>query len=546
MKNTAANSIAQAVVMLVGFFVLPLLIRGFGVAAYGTYVLAVSVSSWAGLLDLGLPATVVRRVAAAQAVGALGQLRATLRSAGVLYAALGLALTAVVAGLAFAAGAIFRVTPGEALTLRWLLLLTAGAQLLLWPTALCRDALSGLQRYDLVSALVIVGAVVDVAGVAVVLASGRGPVLLVAIRLFGQALVFAMGALFVLRVGAAGEGCARGGTRVAGAERTAVATAERTAVAERTAAATAERTATTTTMAATTAVSTSPAALLREARPQFILQVSGLLSKQQTAKLIVGIILGTAAATLFDVAAKFNSLLSTFSSLSTSAATPVIAELNALERHDSLRALLISGSRAVTALVTPVTCVLLLLTGPLIRTWLGPSFAAAIPITLLLLSAQAAVPLYQMGDPVLIGKNRLRRWARSAVCIALLNLALAWLGVRLFGAVGAGLAALICGAIELPWYMLIVRRETGVSLRRWLAAGIWPAIPLLALPILLCLLARLTPLTDSLPGLVTVAATAIAAYWLVFWRVGLKGWERSLLWNSLRHGSDSAENGQHG
>ena len=64
LRNTAANAAAQAATMLSTLVLLPLLVRAFGLSAYGTLALATSVTGYALLLDLGISATLIRMVAA--------------------------------------------------------------------------------------------------------------------------------------------------------------------------------------------------------------------------------------------------------------------------------------------------------------------------------------------------------------------------------------------------------------------------------------------------------------------------------------------------
>ena len=175
LRNTTANAVAQAATMLSTLVFLPLLVGSFGLSVYGVMVLAASVGSYAVLLDLGVGATLTRMVAERTALSQHdGVARAVFSAAGI-YGVLGAAVALVMFVLGLFAGVLFRVTGVEADLLRILLWIGAATQLWYWPTRAARDALSGLQRYDLVSAVTLGIVLADIAGTVFVLATIAAP-----------------------------------------------------------------------------------------------------------------------------------------------------------------------------------------------------------------------------------------------------------------------------------------------------------------------------------------------------------------------------------
>ena len=103
--------------------------------------------------------------------------------------------------------------------------------------------------------------------------------------------------------------------------------------------------------------------------------------------------------------------------------------------------------------------------GPFIRAWFGPGFEASIRVARLLVLAQLFVPLYQIGDPMLIGKGRFCLWVPSGLLLALLNLVLSVIFVGLFGLVGVAFGTGARCFLELPLYAWLILREIGASRR---------------------------------------------------------------------------------
>lgn len=463
---------------------LPLLVHSFGLPIYGVMVLSTSVSSYAVLLDLGVSATLIRVVAERNAkLDHEGLTRAVL-SAASIYAVLGTVVALIMFVLGLFCGSLFHLTSTQAELLRTLLWIGAATQLWYWPTSAARDGLSGLQRYHLVSAVALAMVAVDVAGVIYVLVSHHGPVVLMTVRAFEVVLasLLDIGLLW--------------GVLPKAARRISASVAD---VKE----------------------------IIRSGSAIFALQVTNVLCRQQTDKLVLGVFLGPAAIALYDIAAKLHSLISTAINLTMSAVLPVVAELNAGERQDELRSLFLRGTKLIATLTAPLIAILLAMAAPLIAAWCGPAYAAAAPVAQVLLLSQALLPLYQLGDQVLIGRDRFRLWVPGGVTTAIVNVILSVVLVRTLGMIGVALGTLIAMLIEFPWYASVFAKEMHLSIRSWLRSTAWPTYPLLLVPAVVAFLGAHTFLGHSLLGLATVAAVAAATYWAGTFFAGYSPVERA-------------------
>lgn len=484
LKNTAANGLAQAATMVSTFVFLPLLIHAFGFSVYGVYTLYLAVNGYAVLLDLGVSATLTRIVAERTAKGDSDGVWRAVFSSATIYFALGLFTAAVLFALGLTTHSLFNLSGVEAQLLKTLLWMGAAFQLWYWPTAAARDALAGLQRYDLIAKVTLGIVASDIVATIYILATGEGPLILVAARMVTMVVASLIHIGLLVRHAPKRSGA----LRTSGGE---------------------------------------IRSILKSGSSVFALQIAGIMSRQQTDKLVLGVFLGTSAVTLYEIGAKLNSLITSFSGLSVSATLPVAAELNAQNRHASLLSLFLRGTKIVATLVVPIIVILVAMAGPFINAWFGPGFETAVPVAQLLLLSQVLLPLYLLGDQILIGKNKFSLWVPGGITLAILNVVLSVVLVRGFGLIGVALGTLIAYTLELPWYMRVFGKEMDLGARRWLASTAWPTYPLLVLPAAIAYFGSSTALGDSFPGLAVVGALALFAYWFAMLFLGYSSGERA-------------------
>ncbi len=479
LRNTAANGSVQLATMVSTFVLLPLLIRSFGPSQFGVMILAASLAGYAVLLDLGVGATLVRMVAERTALTDDAGVANAIFSAASIYASVGLLVALAMVALALLGGAIFSVNASELELLRTLLLIGAIQQLWYWPTVAARDALSGLQRYDLVSTVALGVVCADVAGSIYVIVTGAGPVTLVLIRFASLVVASLVNICLLWRL------------LPSAARRIHASMADARAI-------------------------------LRSGSSVFVLQIAQVMSRQQTDKLVLGIFVGPAAVTLYEIASKLNSLVTTLASLAVSATLPVAAQLHAAERHETIRALFLRGTKLIATMASPLTAVLIAIAAPFIAVWMGPGYGGAVPVAQVLLLSQAFLPLYQLGDQIMIGKDRFSAWVPGGLTLAVLNVALSVLLVQSFGLIGVAVGTLVAVWLEFPWYARVFSRVIDLPIRTWLRSTAWPAYPLLALPATIAWIGGRSELGGSIVGLAIVAVAAATTYWAAMWLTGLQ------------------------
>jgi len=487
--NTAMNGIAQFASLFSTLVFFPLLVSAFGAAEYGVYVIAASVAGFALLFDFGIGASTVRLVAHRASLEDADGLAMVIATSFALLLALGVVLGAAIALIGVVAGELFRVTPEQAGLLHTLLLISAASQLWYWPSSVSIHALSGLERYDIVARTSLGVTVANVGAVGLVLLFGWGPIGL----MIAGTLVMIGASLVNLRALYRVKPCGP------------IAVAPSRSVAHD---------------------------ILRGGLPIFFAGVAGFLNREQADRLIVGIMIGPAGVTLYEVAAKLSMLVSQVTILATSAILPVASGYAARGDAAALKDLFLRGSRYISLAVAPIAVALLVLADPFISAWFGPGFSASVPVAQLLIFAQVFVPLYQIGDPILIGKGRFSLWLPRGLGLAALNVAVSAVFVSLIGLPGVAVGTVASGLLELPLYMPIVLAETGVTARAWIRnAG--PAYLLLPVVVVVAWAAALTALGTTLVGVGVITALAVGVYWVAAYAVILTAPERAELWQRL-------------
>ena len=490
LANTSMNGIAQLASLFSTLVFFPLLVSAFGIADYGVYVIAMTVVGIAVMFDLGIGASTVRLVARRVSLEDSEGFAHVVVTSAALLLLLGMLVAAVIAGLALVSGSLFNVTAEQAELLRTLLLIGAAMQVWFWPTSAATQVLQGLERYDLVARTSLGTTLGSLAAIAVVLYLHAGPVLLM---LLGAAIMVLASIVNMVAL-----------WRVRPAGRMAV-MPNRTVAQE----------------------------IVLGGIPIFAVGFTQFINREQTDRLVVAIILGPAAVAIYEVAAKLSMLVTQVIGLPISAILPVASRMAAKDDDSGLRDLFLRGSRYITLAVLPIIVALIVLAGPFIRSWFGPGFETSIQLARLLVLAQVFVPLYLIGDLVLMGKGRIALWIRPGLALALLNLILSVILVNTFGLVGVAFGTVLAGFLELPVYAWLILPEIGTSVGPWLrTAGVgYLLVPVAALP---AFLLAMTPLGSSMLGVAVCAAAAVGAYWLCAYLFVLSADERTQLGQRIR------------
>jgi O-antigen/teichoic acid export membrane protein len=483
-RNTLANALVKFLQLASAFVFMPFLIRGFGLAYYGLFMVAGSLSVYLALLDLGVNPTIVKRVAEFRARDdetALGRL---VSNAAAYYVIVGVLVSALLVLFARFGVGLFHLTPDGAEIARNLFEVAAVIALFSWPLGLGDAVLSGLQRYEL-SAVVGAGVVVaNLVVTAFVVVTHDGPVSLLA----GVGLVSIVGgavstflALRALR-----------GVRISPRY-------------------------------------LSPAAMgsiLSFGWMLFVIQFSVLVMDQQTDRLVLATFSGAAAVGLYEAAAKLSGLVSQMAALPVSALVPASSQMDAQERPEALRALFLRGTKYTIAFAAPIAVGLMTLARPLLRTWLGAGFVSQAPAAQVLLIQWLLYLNLAVAFTVFIGTGRLTFLLRYTIVQAVLNLGFSLLLVRHLGILGVILGTVMAEAVMFPFGAAYALRELGVGLGEYVRAVVLPTYPFLLLTAGVGIGWMALGVTGTLVGVAVAGLSSVAACWVAIFAFGLEARER--------------------
>jgi len=422
-RNALANYANSFVTLALALLVTPILVRGLGKEAYGTWVLVTSLVLYFNLLKFGFSKAAIKYVAEGNAIGDLDRVRRTIATSCAALSVPGLALLLAAPGLAFLFPVLFHVSADLKLAAMILVALSVVDLAVAIPADTFGSALSGFQRFELLNATLTATAVAQAVAWTVILYLGGG---LIAIGVAGVSLSLAsqFARYAIVRFLCAGPPLRR-------------------RYVDR--------------------------SLLKP-----LMSMSGWIALTDFAEvviggidpIVVGLIAGVPQAGVYAVGSKLAALTSRFTSPLLSMFFPHASGLSASGKRESIRATLIAGTRIAVAVATPLTIVLCVLARPAIRFWVGPEFGQAALVAVCLAATALVYSVAQTGVYVLRGMGDVKFPARINLFEAVLNLSLSVILCKAIGIAGVALGTLIAAVLtQLMILLPYICRRTELKLR---------------------------------------------------------------------------------
>ena len=438
-RNVLTGYLGTAVTTLTGFFVTPLLLRYLGDRQFGLWTLLLTIMAYVGLIELGMYATVSKRVAECLATKDKDRLEVVLGTALAIYLALTVVIITVVCLLLPFIGSVFHLTPDlTRLAQQGLVILCLGRCIAFafMPEA---AALFGAGRMDLVTmgALLITTAASvwnvfqAMHGGSIVFLSGTTAL---ATLLIGLVNVMNVRRLFpglVIHV--------RGASRPMARE------------------------------------------LLKFGSRNSLHSIFGNIAYNSD-QIIIALLMTTSAVANYAIAAKLASMVSLLATKPINALLPAYSHARA--SNDKEREFKMFTQSVMLSLIVcmPFAITGCLLGDRLIRAWVGVGHQAAYSVLFVLL---LTVLLVQPGNASVMIMNATERnifLVRAYMVAAPINLLISWQLTKSVGLIGPAIGSmttyLIVDAALLP---IVVCRDFGFRYAAYLREGLGPALlPLLA------------------------------------------------------------------
>jgi O-antigen/teichoic acid export membrane protein len=491
-RRIAGGAIAQQASQVVGVLAMLVVITVLGrtltLSEFGVYGLLISIASYVLIVQISVEGAAVRAIARA---GTSGDRDGVFSSALVLYA-----LAGVLCGLLVAAGGaalvgVLGIPAGLRDEAREGVAALGVAIMFGWPFKVFQDALRGAQRFGAASVAEVLAQVAFVAGMLTLVALDAPLWAVIALGGSLPTLIGIASAIVLVTT--------RAGFRF------------RRALVSR--------------------------ATMRElARFSAGLSVIGVtdLIVYSLDRVVLAAFRNAATIGLYEAASRPHNLVRQLHGTLVLTVIPVASGYIAEGDEFRLRELIVRGTRYVMAVVVPVTVVLMMLAGPILRVWLGDEFLPAEPAMVLFLSYWLISSGTGVGTAMLVAAGRVGELARYAWAGALLNLALAVVLTPWLGLTGPVLATAIQSVALFPWFLVLVRRHLPVRTAE-LAREAWlPAYAIGGAIALVLGAARLTLGLDSLAAVGAAATLALAAGWAAYYALYLNAGERNLIRSFLR------------
>ncbi len=199
-RNVVANWSGYFFAIILTFFLSPFVVRHLGNAAYGVWVLMVSLTGYLGLLDMGVRGAVTRYVAKFHTQADHQQASETASSAMLIFSTAGLLAVVISAGLAWVALGRFHIPENFQGQARVVLMIAGVTVALSLVGGVFGGILVGLQRFDLVNAIEITTSSLRALMIVLALRRGAGIVALAVIQLGAGFLTASANAILVARL----------------------------------------------------------------------------------------------------------------------------------------------------------------------------------------------------------------------------------------------------------------------------------------------------------------------------------------------------------
>jgi len=482
-RNLSTRYLAIAAEMAVGLLLLPFNLSHLGTSAYGLWVLTTSVTMYFSVLDLGYSGAAVKFVAQYRAKRDVRALNETLSTTFYVFAAFGVLTYLVAIVIAVFIGRVLHLSPDQVHIARLVLLITTVFVALGTACTVFGAVINGFQRYDINNvtgtASTIVIAVVNV----LVLWAGYGLVELVIATTVVRVLTFG-----IYRANA---------YRVFPEMRLRFDLFRRDRLKE------------------LTSFSIFMA----------LIDWSNKLNYSIDA-IVIGIVMGTGPVAVWSVGQRLAEAAQRLTNQLNEVIFPNIVDHSSSERLDRLQRLFLVGTRLTLATVVPISAVLLLMAGPLVRAWVGPDFGGSVIVVQLL----ALVVVVRVGNAtsatLLKGADRHRLVAGVNVVTAIVNVSLSVVLAKSMGLAGVAIGTLVPCTVS-AFFVLFPAScsRVGVSVRRAFMEAVWPALWPAGTMAAYILISR-PMIPASLPAVLVNMGVAVSIYAATFLAFGIDAVER--------------------
>jgi O-antigen/teichoic acid export membrane protein len=436
--NTISNYAGKIISLGIWLFLTPFILRRLGANQYGIWVLIGSLVTYGSLFDLGIAGAITKYVAENIARENYSRAKELIATALWLYSVIGLIAVVVGAGFAPFFLAIFKIPSNEVNETFLALIFSAIGLGISFPASVTTAVLRGLQRFDLLNWISIVGTLINTLAIVLVLALGWGILGIIAINI-PLTVIMQIPAVWMIH-------------RAAPKLQFGFQGANRSDVRK----------------------------VFGFSSVLFLINLSSLL-QQKTDEIVVGTFLPTSSITPYSIAHRLSDLPQILTDQFLKVIMPLASQLSVDQYRSKLQNLLIISTRLTLALFLPVGIAIMIMAKPFIRAWVGEDYAGySYLVTLLTLAGLVNTILWPAGS-ILQGIERHRILGYAALGSGVMNLLISLMLVRSLGLTGVALGTLIPAILEtmivLPYTWFALNVDWRTALKNIFLITLIPAIP---------------------------------------------------------------------
>lgn len=441
--NALYNIVTPVVISIIGFFMIPFLVKSLGAEIYGIWILVGSIFRYRNMMSLGLNSAVNRYIPVYLAKGDDEGIQRVISTSSFLFFIVTLLLLAATVVLYIKVGVWFAIRP-ELIGVTQILILVVGVGFAVGVLFQAfQGVLSGFQRYDIINIAILLPIIIRTVLLVVFLSQGYGlitvGVLYVASEIAIRFLQFLYFLIMFRKIPISIRGI--------------------------------------------------DFSLLREMLfygVNTFLYAMGALIIYKSSDIIIGVFLTTSDITKYSVVTMIVMLLSQFGLMFTRGIKPAISELDARDDTAKIREIALLTQKYVLIVLIPSASFLIIMGRQFLEIWMGKDFGALSTILILLTIAQFLRLAQHSNFIVLVGKGEHKVFGILMALTALAVVILAVVSVKVFnlGLMGIALSnfipMLLTFGLIIPFYSMY---SLGISLKEnlrfvWFPAfaGCFPAI----------------------------------------------------------------------
>jgi len=445
MRGSAMRLLANFVNMAVGLFLMPIIITELGDRGYGIWALSGSFLGFYGLMDLGVASAVARFVSRALGSEDEKDLQSFFATSVFLLSGLGIVVL-VLAGVLASLSHRLLSDSSDAALFRWLVLILGFGIALRFPTRAFHGMLKSHLRYDLLSGIEILAALLRVPLILLVLRADYG---LLGMAFASAGLELAAEACKVLLAFRVHPGL-RIAVRQVDFRRTKI--------------------------------------LLGYGSNVLAASVADIL-RFRISPLVITVLRTVSMVTPFAIAARLTRILSQMSMALVGVLTPMFSRLEGMNQWDKIRDGYLLACRISTYISVLFGGLMILLARGFIQRWVGPQYVFVVPLLQVMVIGTVFTCAQIPGMSLLYGVSRHKFYTVSNITHGVLTLAMTSILIGPLGLMGVALGAAVPNmlikfviqplyvsrVLRIPvadWYFRHVLRDYAVALGYLVVAGV--------------------------------------------------------------------------